>query len=55
MSVHVDELFELRNGTHVTLTKTDHSQGTQTVAGPPTSHMRHDDDQAGDGPRQTDP
>jgi hypothetical protein len=37
------------------LTQTDHSQGTQTVASPPTSHVRHDEHQAGDGPRQTDP
>jgi hypothetical protein len=37
------------------LTQTDHSEGTQAVAGPQTSHMRHDEHQAGDGPRQTDP
>jgi hypothetical protein len=35
--------------------QTNHSQGTHNAAGPLTSHMRHDDNQAGDGPRQTDP
>jgi hypothetical protein len=28
---------------------------TRKAAGPLTSHMRHDEHQAGDGPRQTDP
>ena len=36
-------------------TQTNHSEGTHNAAGPLTSHMRHDDNQAGDGPRQTDP
>lgn len=35
------------------LTQTDHSEGTQKAAGPWTSHMRHDEHQAGGGPRQT--
>ena len=37
------------------LTQTDHSEGTPKAAGPLKSHMRHDNNQAGDGPRQTDP
>jgi len=37
------------------LTQTNHSEGTPKAAGPQTSHMRHDEHQAGDGPRQTDP
>ena len=37
------------------LTQTNHSEGTPKAAGPWTSHMRHDEHQAGDGPRQTDP
>ena len=36
-------------------TRTDHSQGTHKAAGPLTSHTRHDDNQAGNGPRRTDP
>ena len=35
--------------------RTDHSKGTHKRPVPLTSHMRHDDNQAGDGPRQTDP
>ena len=35
--------------------RTDHSEGTHEAASHPTSHTRHDDNQAGDGPRQTDP
>ena len=35
--------------------QTDHSQGTPKAAGPLTSHMRHDNNQPRDGPRQTDP
>ena len=34
-------------------TRTDHSQGTHTAASPLTSHTRHGDNQAGNGPRQT--
>src|SRR6266516_6425257 len=34
--------------------RTVHSQGTHEAASHPTSHTRHDDNQAGDGPRQTD-
>jgi hypothetical protein len=30
-------------------------QGTQKAASQPMSHERHDDNQAGDGARQTDP
>jgi hypothetical protein len=30
-------------------------QGTHKAASHPTSHERHDDNQAGNGPRQTDP
>jgi hypothetical protein len=33
--------------------RTDHSQGTHEAASHPTSHARHGDNQAGDGPRQT--
>ena len=36
-------------------TQTDHSQGTHKAASHPTSHTRHGDNQAGNGPRQTDP
>ena len=36
-------------------TQTNHSQGTHQAASHPMSHTRHDDNQAGDGPRQTDP
>ena len=36
-------------------TQTDHSKGTPKAAGPLTSHMRHDNNQPRDGPRQTDP
>ncbi len=36
-------------------TRTDHSQGTHTAASPLTSHTRHGDNQAGNGPRQTNP
>src|SRR5947207_15813151 len=36
-------------------TQTNHSQGTHTAASHPTSHTRHDDNQAGNGPRQTNP
>jgi len=35
--------------------QTDHSEGTPKAAGPLTSHMRHDNNQPRDGPRQTDP
>jgi hypothetical protein len=35
--------------------RTDHSQGTHTAASHPMSHTRHDDSQAGNGPRRTDP
>jgi hypothetical protein len=31
------------------------SQGTHRAASHPTSHTRHGNNQAGDGPRQTDP
>ena len=34
--------------------QTDHSEGTHKAASHPKSHMRHDEHQAGDGPRQTD-
>jgi hypothetical protein len=33
--------------------QTDHSQGTHTAASHPTSHTRHGEHQAGNGPRQT--
>src|SRR6266511_4656623 len=36
-------------------TRTDHSQGTHTAASPLTSHTRHGDNQAVNGPRQTNP
>ena len=36
-------------------TRTDHSEGTHEAASHPTSHTRHGDNQAGNGPRQTDP
>ena len=36
-------------------TQTNHSQGTHTAASHPTSHTRHGDNQAGNGPRQTNP
>jgi hypothetical protein len=36
-------------------TQTNHSQGTHTAASHPTSHTRHDDNQAGNEPRQTNP
>ena len=35
--------------------QTDHSEGTLTAASHLTSHTRHGNNQAGDGPRQTDP
>ena len=35
--------------------RTDHSQGTHTAASHMTSHTRHGDNQAGNGPRQTNP
>src|SRR6266568_2013443 len=34
-------------------TQTNHSQGTHTAASHPTSHTRHGDNQAGNGPRQS--
>ena len=36
-------------------TQTNHSQGTHTAASHLTSHTRHDDNQAGNGSRQTNP
>jgi hypothetical protein len=36
-------------------TRTDHSEGTHTAASHPMSHTRHDDNQARNGPRRTDP
>ncbi len=35
-------------------TRTDHSQGTHEAASHLTIHTRHGDNQAGNGPRQTD-
>ena len=34
-------------------TRTDHSQGTHTAASHLTSHTRHGNNQAGNGPRRT--
>src|SRR6266536_3131829 len=36
-------------------TQTNHSQGTHEAASHPTSHTRHGDNQAGNGPRQSHP
>jgi len=36
-------------------TQTDHFQGTPKAASHLTSHRQHGDNQAGNGPRQTDP
>jgi len=36
-------------------TQTNHFQGTHTAASHLTSHTRHGDNQAGNGPRRTDP
>ena len=36
-------------------TQTNHSQGTHTAASHLTSHTRHGDNQADNGPRQTNP
>jgi hypothetical protein len=36
-------------------TQTDHSQGTHKAARHLMSHRQHGDNQAGNGPRQTDP